>query len=45
MHHLQADLLRRRRAAQAAGEPPDPELERALQLTVNGIATGLRNTG
>jgi phosphoenolpyruvate carboxylase len=41
MHHLQADLLARRRTAPG----PDPELERALLLTVNGIATGLRNTG
>jgi phosphoenolpyruvate carboxylase len=41
MHHLQADLLARRRSS----SEPDPELERALLLTVNGIATGLRNTG
>jgi phosphoenolpyruvate carboxylase len=41
MHHLQTGLLARRRAA----DEPDPRLERALLLTINGIATGLRNTG
>jgi phosphoenolpyruvate carboxylase len=41
MHHLQIELLGRRRRT----ESPDPVLQRALLLTVNGIATGLRNTG
>jgi phosphoenolpyruvate carboxylase len=41
MHHLQTELLARRRAS----DEPDPRLERALLLTINGIATGLRNTG
>jgi len=39
--HLQVSLLSRLRSADRA----DPELWRALLLTVNGIATGLRNTG
>ena len=43
--YLQVSLLRRWRAAQAAGEEPDPQLRQALLLTVNGIAAGLRNTG
>lgn len=41
LHHLQIDLLRRLRAT----EQPADELRRALLLTVNGIAAGLRNTG
>ena len=40
LHHLQVELLARRR-----GGDSNPDLERALLLTVNGIAAGLRNTG
>jgi phosphoenolpyruvate carboxylase len=40
LHHLQIQLLRRRRAGEE-----DPQLERALLLTINGIAAGMRNTG
>ncbi len=40
LHHLQIELLARQRT-----EAEDPLLTRALQLTVNGIAAGLRNTG
>jgi phosphoenolpyruvate carboxylase len=39
--HLQVELLARLRDE----EDPDPELRRALLLTMNGIAAGLRNTG
>jgi len=41
INSLQVSLLARLRAS----ETPDPELSRALMLTVNGIANGLRNTG
>jgi phosphoenolpyruvate carboxylase len=45
IHYLQVALTERRRADHAAGRTPDPDLARALLLTVNGIAAGLRNTG
>jgi phosphoenolpyruvate carboxylase len=41
IHELQIALMERWRAA----VEPDPNLARALLLTVNGIAAGLRNTG
>ncbi len=41
LHHLQVELLAQRRKV----EELDSDLHRALLLTVNGIAAGLRNTG
>ncbi|MEV4434033.1 phosphoenolpyruvate carboxylase [Streptomyces sp. NPDC049585] len=43
--YLQVTLLHRQREAAARGEAPDSVVSRALLLTVNGIAAGLRNTG
>ena len=45
LHYLQVSLLKRWRAARDAAEEPDPDLARALLLTVNGISAGMRNTG
>jgi phosphoenolpyruvate carboxylase len=40
LHHLQVEMLRRRRSGD------DDELTRRnIQLTINGIATALRNSG
>ncbi|NMO90646.1 phosphoenolpyruvate carboxylase [Actinomycetospora sp. TBRC 11914] len=41
LHHLQVHALAERRRV----EEPDPDLQRALLLTVNGISAGMRNTG
>ncbi len=41
INYLQASLLARART----GDATDPQLHRALLLTVNGIAAGMRNTG
>jgi phosphoenolpyruvate carboxylase len=40
INFLQVSLLGRSRAGEES-----PELRRALMLTINGIAAGMRNTG
>src|SRR5690606_23470252 len=45
LSYLQLELLRRKRAADEAGARERSRLDGAIQLTVTGIAAGLRNTG
>jgi phosphoenolpyruvate carboxylase len=45
MSLIQVELIRRKRAATAAGQPVPAELDRAITATINGISAGLRNTG
>lgn len=40
LNHLQVELLRAHR-----GQSEDPKILRGLQLTINGISAGLRNSG
>lgn len=44
LHYLQAELLRRDRESEDKGEVPEM-VERALKVTMAGIAAGMRNTG
>src|SRR5207244_2873458 len=41
LNHLQVDLLRRLRAGRGDAD----QLRRAIHLTINGVAAGLRNSG
>ncbi|RYZ64944.1 MAG: phosphoenolpyruvate carboxylase, partial [Proteobacteria bacterium] len=43
IHRVQVELLARRRAL--GTERAGPALERALLLSIQGIAAGMRNTG
>jgi phosphoenolpyruvate carboxylase len=45
LHYLQVALTERWRAGRDTGRQPDAAVARALLLTVNGIAAGMRNTG
>ena len=45
MSFIQTELLRRKRALLRKGEPVPQALDRAILITLNGIAAGLRNTG
>jgi phosphoenolpyruvate carboxylase len=45
LHYVQVALTERWRADRLAGREADPDVGRALLLTINGIAAGLRNTG
>ena len=43
LHYLQIELLERIRAA--GDDAQNPVLERAMMVTIAGIAIGMRNTG
>jgi phosphoenolpyruvate carboxylase len=45
MSLIQVEMIRRKRAAVAGGQPVPAELDRAITATINGISAGLRNTG
>ncbi len=45
LHSLQVSLLDRIRSRGGSTEQASEQLRRALSVTINGIATGLRNTG
>ncbi len=45
LHQLHVALTQRLREDRDAGREPDPDTARALLLTANGIAAGMRNTG
>ncbi len=45
LNHLQVELIKRHRAATAAGSRLDERVKLGIHLSINGIAAGLRNTG
>jgi phosphoenolpyruvate carboxylase len=48
LNHLQVELLRRHRASKPAdqqGNESETSSQRAIHMTINGIAAGLRNSG
>jgi phosphoenolpyruvate carboxylase len=45
LNHLQVELLRRYRQRRNDDDPAVARLRRGIQLSINGLAAGLRNTG
>ncbi|MBC7413531.1 MAG: phosphoenolpyruvate carboxylase [Herminiimonas sp.] len=45
LNHLQVELLKRHRASLVDNGARDERVQRGIQLSINGIAAGLRNTG
>ncbi|GAA5234848.1 phosphoenolpyruvate carboxylase [Verticiella sediminum] len=45
LNHLQIELLRRHREAEAQGVESDVRVRNGIHITINGVAAGLRNTG
>jgi len=44
LNHLQVELMRRYRQRRD-GEPENPKVRTGIHISINGVATGLRNTG
>jgi phosphoenolpyruvate carboxylase len=45
LNHVQVELLKEHRKESADGEAADEQVLRGIQLTINGISAGLRNSG
>ncbi len=45
LNHVQVELLKVHRATPADGQAADEQVLRGVQLTINGISAGLRNSG
>ncbi|HEV7878902.1 phosphoenolpyruvate carboxylase [Bradyrhizobium sp.] len=45
LNHVQVELLKEHRKELADGEAADEQVLRGIQLTINGISAGLRNSG
>jgi phosphoenolpyruvate carboxylase len=45
LNHVQVELLKEHRKELAVGEAADEQVLRGIQLTINGISAGLRNSG
>jgi phosphoenolpyruvate carboxylase len=45
LNHVQVELLKEHRKELADGEVADEQVLRGIQLTINGISAGLRNSG
>ena len=45
LNHLQVELMRRYRGHKAEGEAEHERVQRGIHMSINGVATGLRNSG
>ncbi len=45
LNHLQVELIKRHRSWKEQGRESDYRVHRAIHLSINGVAAGLRNTG
>jgi phosphoenolpyruvate carboxylase len=45
LNHVQVELLKEHRKEPVDGQTPDEQVLRGIQLTINGISAGLRNSG